>query len=163
MAQLTRADALTGTVKQTEYFSDFLDSFMKTPFGNQLGRVVNQDSVNQSLRNIISTNIGERMFQPSIGSNINKLLFEPLSVSEFRGGVGITTLEFMIRNAIEKNEPRVILVDVSVKSAVSDRNIMSTLSRTGIPDENTVYITISYRLINKVDIINFNYVLKRVR
>jgi phage baseplate assembly protein W len=163
MAALTRADVLTGTVKQPEYFSDFLDSFMKTPFGNQLGRVINDDSVKQSLKNIISTNLGERMFQPAIGSNVNKLLFEPLSVSEFRGGVGVTTLEFMIKNAIEKNEPRIILIDVIVKTAVSNRDISSTLSRAGIPDENSVLITIAYRLINKVDIINFNYVLKRVR
>jgi phage baseplate assembly protein W len=161
MAQLTRADALTGTVKQQEYFSDFLDSFMKTPFGNQLGRVLNEDSVNQSLRNIIMTNVGERMFQPFIGSNVYKMLFQPLSVQEFRSGVGVTTLEFMIKDAIEKNEPRVILINVGVKSAVTDA--LGTQSRAGIPDENTVMITIVYRLINKVDPITFNYVLKRVR
>jgi len=158
---LTRADALTGTVKQQEYFSDFLDSFMKTPFGNQLGRVLNEDSVNQSLRNIIMTNVGERMFQPVIGSNVYKMLFQPLSVQEFRAGVGVTTLEFMIKNAIEKNEPRVILIDVGIKSAVADS--FGTQSRAGIPDENSVMITITYRLINKVDPITFNYVLKRVR
>ena len=158
---LTRADALTGTVKQQEYFSDFLDSFMKTPFGNQLGRVLNEDSVNQSLRNIIMTNVGERMFQPVVGSNIYKMLFQPLSVQEFRAGVGVTTLEFMIKNAIEKNEPRVILIDVGIKSAVADS--FGTQSRAGIPNENSVMITITYRLINKVDPITFNYVLKRVR
>jgi phage baseplate assembly protein W len=158
---LTRADALTGTIKQQEYFSDFLDSFMKTPFGNQLGRVLNEDSVNQSLRNIIMTNVGERMFQPVIGSNVYKMLFQPLSVQEFRAGVGVTTLEFMVKNAIEKNEPRVILIDVGVKSAVADA--LGTQSRAGIPDENSVMITIVYRLINKVDPITFNYVLKRVR
>jgi len=134
---------------------------MKTPFGNQLGRVLNEDSVNQSLRNIIMTNVGERMFQPIIGSNVYKMLFQPLSVQEFRSGVGVTTLEFMIKDAIEKNEPRVVLIDVGVKSAVSDS--FGTQSRAGIPDENSVMITIVYRLINKVDPITFNYVLKRVR
>ena len=160
MAQLSRADALTGTVKQQEYFSDFLNSFMKTPYGNQLGRVINEDSIQQSLRNIISTNVGERMFQPGIGSNVFKMLFEPLSTQEFRAGAGVTSLEFMIKDAIQKNEPRVLLIDVSVKSAVSPGD---TFYRAGIQDDQSVMITIIYRLINKVDPITFNYVLKRVR
>jgi phage baseplate assembly protein W len=160
---LTRADALTGTTKQQEYFSDFLNNFNKTPLGNQLGRVTNEEAVNQSLRNIISTNVGERFFQPGIGSNIYKMLFEPLSVQEFRGGMGVTTLEFMIRNAIEKNEPRVILIDVRIQSAIAERDSSGQQYRAGIVGENSVLITISYRLINKVDPITFNYVLKRVR
>jgi len=160
---LTRADALTGKTKQQEYFSDFLNNFNKTPVGNQLGRVINEDSVNQSLRNIISTNVGERPFQPGLGSNVYKMLFEPLSVNEFRGGQGITSLEFLIRNAIEKNEPRVILIDVNVKSAVAERDYLGQQFRNGIVGENSVIITIAYRLINKVDPITFNYVLKRVR
>lgn len=160
---VTRADALTGTLKQQEYFSDFLNNFTKTPVGNQLGRVINEDAVNQSLRNIISTNVGERFFQPGVGSNIYKMLFEPLSVQEFRGGTATTTLEFMIRNAIEKNEPRVILSDVQVQSAISERDALGQMYRAGVVGENSVIITIVYRLINKVDLITFNYVLKRVR
>lgn len=160
---LTRADALTGTVKQQEYFSDFLNNFNKTPFGNQLGRAVNEDSVNQSLRNIISTNVGERFFQPNIGSNIYKMLFEPLSTQEFRGGTSITNIEFLIKNAIEKNEPRVVLIDVAIKSAVAERDSRGQQFRVGIADEHSVSITITYRLINKVDPITLTYVLKRVR
>lgn len=160
---VTRADKLTGTLKQQEYFSDFLNNFNKTPIGDQLARTLNEDSVNQSLRNIISTNVGERPFQPGIGSNVYKMLFDPMSIQEFRGGPGITTLEFLIRNAIEKNEPRVILIDVQVKSAVAERDYYGQQYRNGIVGENSVIITIAYRLINKVDPITFNYVLKRVR
>ena len=160
---VTRADALTGTVKQQEYFSDFLNNFNKTPVGNQLGRVINQDSVNQSLRNIITTNVGERFFQPGIGSNVYKMLFEPLSVQEFRGGAATTTLEFMIRSAIEQNEPRVILLDVTVESAVSSLAESGQMYRDGIVGENSVIITITYQLINSSNPITLNYVLKRVR
>lgn len=160
---LTRADALTGTVKQQEYFSDFLNNFNKTPFGNQLGRAVNEDSVNQSLRNIISTNVGERFFQPGLGSNVYKMLFEPLSVLEFGSGSSITNIEFLIRNAIEKNEPRVILIDIAIKSAIAERDSRGQQFRAGIADDNSVLIAITYRLINKVDPITLNYVLKRVR
>jgi len=160
---LTRADALTGTTKQQEYFSDFLNNFNKTPVGNQLGRAVNETSVNQSLRNIIATNVGERFFQPSVGSNIYKMLFEPISTQEFGAGSAITTLEFLIRNAIEKSEPRVILIDVSVKTTISETQTLDQLYRAGIVEENSVMISILYRLINKVDPITLNYILKRVR
>lgn len=160
---ITRADALTGAVKQQEYFSDFLNNFNKTPLGNQLGRVINEDSINQSLKNIISTNIGERFFQPNVGSNVYRMLFEPMSVQEFKGGTPVATLEFMIKNAIEKNEPRVILIDVNVKSALADRDSKGQQFRAGIADEHSVFITITYRLINKVDPITLTYVLKRVR
>lgn len=160
---ISRADALTGTIKQQEYFSDFLNNFNKTPIGNQLGRVINEDAVNQSLRNIITTNVGERPFQPNIGSDVYKMLFEPMSVQEFRGGNSVTNLEFLIRNAIEKGEPRVVLIDVTVKTSIAERDYYGQQYRNGIVGENSVIISITYRLINKVDPITFNYVLKRVR
>jgi hypothetical protein len=162
---LTRADTLTGTTKQQEYFSDFLDNFTKTPYGNQLGRATNEQSVNQSLRNLISTNLGERMFQPMIGSNVYRALFEPLTTISESNKVGsvMTSLEFFIRNTIENNEPRVILVDVIVKSAFNDPNLDQLKFRTGITDDSSVIISIIYRLINNINPITLNYILKRVR
>ena len=55
---ITRADSFTPLKKNLEFFSDFLDSFAKTPIGNQLGRVINEQSVNQSMINLIKTNLG---------------------------------------------------------------------------------------------------------
>ena len=72
----TRAESISPKGKQGEFFSDFLNSFAKTPVGNQLGRVTNEKSVNQSLRNLIKTNLGERFFQPIVGSDVNASLFE---------------------------------------------------------------------------------------
>ena len=64
---ITRADTLTATQKKLEYYSDFLDNFDRSPIGNELGRAVNEKSVNQSIRNLLFTDYGERMFQPTIG------------------------------------------------------------------------------------------------
>ena len=72
----TRAESISPKEKQGEFFSDFLNSFAKTPVGNQLGRVTNEKAVNQSLRNLIKTNVGERLYQPLIGSDVNASLFE---------------------------------------------------------------------------------------
>ena len=59
MATITRANTLTAAKKQQEFFSDFFDSFVKTPFGNDLARITNERDVNQSLKNLIQTNLGE--------------------------------------------------------------------------------------------------------
>lgn len=140
---ITRAQALSGTRKQREFFSDFVTSFKKTPAGDQLGRVINEDSVNQSLRNLIKTNIGERLFQPILGSDIYALLFEH-NTDQNRDLV--TTY---IRALINNNEPRVNLLNVEL-----------------IPDlvnENRIEVNLTYNLINNPDPINLTILLKRVR
>jgi phage baseplate assembly protein W len=48
MSRVTRAQSLTPS-KTNEYFSDFLNSFAKTPVGNQLAKVSNERSINQAL------------------------------------------------------------------------------------------------------------------
>jgi phage baseplate assembly protein W len=140
---VTRADSLTGTTKQKDFFSDFLTSFAKTPLGNQLGRVTNEQSVNQSLRNIIKTNLGERLFQPLIGSDVYNILFENNTPEN------ISLLELFIENAIRNSETRVNLVQVIVN--------------TEIMDENSVEISLIYNLINNPEPITLTILLKRVR
>lgn len=140
---VTRADTLTGTKKQAEFFSDFVTSFAKTPYGDQLGRVINNDSVNQSLRNLVKTNLGERLFQPTVGSNIFATMFEH-NLSE-----NIDMIEMYIDNMIKNNEPRVNLIGVSAQVSPSN--------------ENAVQVTIVYNLINNPDPVTLNILLKRVR
>lgn len=139
---VTRADALTGTTKQKEYFSDFVTGFDLTPFGNQLGRVTNEQAVNQSLRNLIKTSLGERLFQPTVGSDVYSMVFENTVPED------ITLLELFIKNTIDNNEPRVNLLGVDVKDQTN---------------ENALEITIYYTLINNPEPITLTVLLKRVR
>jgi len=140
---ITRADTLTGTKKYRETFSDFLNNFDKTPYGNDMGRVIDNKAVEQSLRNLIKTNIGERLFQPNIGSNIYALLFEHNIIEN------LDAVEMFIQNTIRNNEPRVFLQKVMIQS---DQN-----------NENAVNITLIYNLINNPEPITLNILLKRVR
>jgi phage baseplate assembly protein W len=160
--QLSRADTLgTANSKKAEYFSDFLNSFAKTPIGNQLGRVTNEQSVNQSLRNLIFTNLGERPFQPDVGSNIRNLLFDPNNGDEI-----FSTIENYIENVIERNEKRVILNSVSVQSGASFtsvNNFSGVNEKNAGFDENSVLIRIVYNLINNPAPITLTVILKRVR
>jgi len=139
---VTRADVILNTRGKQEFFSDFLDSFAMTPVGNQLGRVVDAESVNQSIKNLILTSTGERLFQPLIGSNIYNSLFELNSTIE------ASTIEFLIETTIKNNEPRASVNSVTVISN---------------PDNYTLSINIVYNLINSTDPITLNFTLKRVR
>lgn len=140
---LTRADTFTGSKKQIEYFSDFMTSFAKTPVGNQLARVTNEQAVMQSLKNLIRTNLGERLFQPTVGSDVMATLFE-LNTDEARD-----SLELFISNTVENNEPRV--------------NLLQTIVNTDGINENQIEITLIYNLINNPTELTLNLVLKRVR
>jgi len=150
----TRAESISPKEKQGEFFSDFLNSFAKTPIGEQLGRVTNEKAVNQSLRNLIKTNVGERLYQPFIGSNVNASLFD--NNTEYQ----INSLQFFIETTIRNNEPRVNLVNVLIESSL-DFNT----SETNVPiNENEIIITIVYTLINSnQEIILTIPLLKRVR
>lgn len=142
MSRLSRAETLTGSNRKTEYFSDFLTSFAKTPVGDQLARVTNERSINQSLKNLILTNLGERLFQPYIGSDVTATLFE----NNFEED--LNDIEFYIENTIKNNEPRVNLLGVEVKNGISEHEIV---------------VTIYYNTINNSEPITFEYILKRVR
>lgn len=162
MATYTRADALTRTTKKTEFFSDFTDSFAKTPVGDQLARVLNEQSVNQSLRNIIKTNLGERPFQPNLGSDVYATLFD-LNTNE-----SVKDLELIIESAININEPRVNLLKVYVKTNLDVPEIYEIPEKSNIyipaaTDENSIEVTIIYNLINNPEPINLSVILKRVR
>lgn len=140
---ITRADTFTEAKKKIEFFSDFVDSFAKTPYGNQLSRLTNEKSVNQSLKNLILTNIGERLFQPFVGSNVKASLFEPNTITT------LSSLEFYIQNTIENFEPRV--------------NLIRVVAESNLNNENEIIITLIYNLINNPENITFTFLLKRVR
>lgn len=141
-SRLSRAQTLTPGGKVTELYSDFLTSFSKTPVGNQLAKVINERSINQSLKNIILTDLGERPFQPNFGSNIRAMLFEN-SMED-----NLSTLELYIANSINQNEPRVNLIEIKLQTSESD---------------NELAVNILYNTINNPEPVLFTYIFKRVR
>lgn len=138
---VSRADKFTQTQKQ-EYFSDFLNNFDNHPVNNTLARVINENSVKQSIRNLILTNFGERLYQPTIGSDITKSLFEPNDV------VTAENITFFIKNTIKQNEPRAVLLEVNVYPN---------------PDRNLFDVNLVFSLINNNIPVSLNVILKRVR
>lgn len=138
----TRADRYTQLNKIPDMFSDFLTDLTPHPITKDLARVRNDQSVRQAIKNLILTNYNERMFQPQIGSNVARSLFEP------NDSVMRDDLEDAIRNTIEYNEPRAQLLSVDVLPA---------------PDQYTVSINIVFALINTTEPQSLDVILRRVR
>jgi phage baseplate assembly protein W len=151
---INRADALTGTHKKEEYFSDFLDDFDKTPFGDQLARSTNEQSINKSLIHLIKTDLYERLFQPGIGSNVNASLFEMNDI------ISTNSLQFHIETTIGNYETRINLIAVKVISMVNQNETTSSLIS---PNENSVKIIIVYNVINNPTPITLSFILKKIR
>lgn len=75
---MSRADTRTRREATEELYSDFDSSFDKNPVTGALARVVNDDAVKQSLRNLILTMRGEWAHHPFLGSKVYGALFEPV-------------------------------------------------------------------------------------
>lgn len=102
--------------KQNRVYIDLDLNFGIHPFTNDVIEKVNEDSIKQSLKNLILTRNYERPFHPEIGCQITSLLFEPYN--EFTANV----IRRTIYSVVEKFEPRVILNDVELNMGDTDDN-----------------------------------------
>ena len=125
-----------------DLFSDFLMDFSVHPEKNDLVRSVNETAVKRSIRNLLLTNKYERFFAPSIGSDINKLLFENISASVSYA------LKDRITNTIKMYEPRCRLIDVNVIP---------------VEEQNGYYIDIQFATINTTTPVLMQIKLNRIR
>lgn len=138
----SRADSYTQRDVQKEIYSDFLDSFAASPIGGALAKITNENAVRQAIKNLILTNIGERLYQPLIGSDVRKSLFEPndiLTSTVIKAGVEQTILAY---------EPRA--KDISISVIPSE-------------DQHELILNVVFYVINKTEAIDLTLNLKRVR
>ena len=139
---VSRADAISQTLKKVETYSDFSNSFSKHPITNELVTLKNEDSIRQAFKNLILTNIDERPFSPFFGSNVNRTLFEQF---------GPFVREDIIRHvsmAAKQFERRISLLNVDVVDQ---------------PDKNGLKINVVFSIINIPEPVNLSIFLKRVR
>ena len=89
-------------------YKDLDLSFAAHPQTQDVLEKVDSNAVKQSLKTLLNTNLGERLFEPTLGSPLRNLLFEPVDA--------ITTMAIKrsIENTISRYEPRIILELVDV-------------------------------------------------
>ena len=110
--------AITPRSRTAEFFSDFGSNLEQIPGRRDLSRKVNEQAVRQSVKNLLLTDRGERLFQPDIGCNIRGSLFENIDANT------ILIIKENIKSTIRTYEPRAEVKDVRV-NANTDRNEVS--------------------------------------
>lgn len=128
--------------RKTETYSDFHKDLTLSPVNFDLSRKIDEESIKESLRNIVLTNRGERLFQPNLGCDIRSLLFENFTPDM------VITAKDMISNAVKAFEPRVELIGVDIISSV---------------DKNILDIVIVFSVINKEEPLTLVVTLDKVR
>jgi phage baseplate assembly protein W len=110
-------------------YVDFDLDFTKHPAHGDLSTVKKSVSISRSIKNLLSTQANERLFQPNIDSGIGILLFENFS------SLTTSRLKKTIKYTIEKYEPRAKIANITIK-ADHDANAYEVLI-VYLPDNDT--------------------------
>ena len=124
-------------------FKDLSVTFKKHPVTDDLIVVKDKAAIAQAIQNLLFTSIGERVFQPNLGSRLLNLLFEPLD----NATAALISLE--IRQVLERYEPR-----IGVNSVIA------------YPDsyENGFQVELSYSIVGRQDTpVAVEFFLERTR
>jgi len=129
-------------MRNTRQFIDLDLNFIAHPMTGDVSKKFDEFAIKQSVKNLILTNHYERPFHPEIGSQITGLMFEnwsPMIQSVIRQS---------IINTITNFEPRVQLIDILVNPS---------------PDENSIYVEITFKIVNTEAPLTIDITLDRTR
>ena len=123
-------------------YSDLDFYFTSTTGRKDIALSYDEMAVIRSVRYLLLTKNFERPFQSNIGSRIESLLFEPVDA------LTAQSLKSEIENVLDKFEPRVSLVQVTIYEK---------------PDDNAYSVTIQFYIVNNVEPTAINLILERTR
>jgi phage baseplate assembly protein W len=129
----------------TDIVRDFKDldlNFTIHPVRKDINRVIGPMAVVNSIKNLILTNYYERPFQPDVGSNVRRLLFENLD------NITAITLKNEIERTILNYEPRAEVKNINVKADF---------------DNNGFKVYLEFFIVNQTQPIIINFLLERIR
>jgi phage baseplate assembly protein W len=128
--------------RNTRIYTDLDFNFTAHPVTKDVSRRYDENAVKTSLKNLILTRNYERPFHSEIGSPIRALMFEPAT----------PMLNIMLKRAmvdvVNNFEPRIDLTEVDVVSS---------------PDNNAVYVTVYFKLVNTTQPLTLDLTLERTR
>ena len=125
-------------------FKDISLSFSRNPVTNDIIALRNENAIKKSVINLVRTRIGERFFNPLLGSKVENSLFE-LNLPE-----DLSFLGDNIKVLLENFEPRIRTTEVIVDSLVdsNELNISITYDIVGLPfpQQNIEFILVPARI-----------------
>ena len=123
-------------------YSDLDLMFKVHPVRKDLVRSTNEQAIIRSVKNLVLTSHYERPFQAEIGSNVRKMLFEPIT------SMTANYLQKEIYDVIRTYEPRVTNLQVDVVQ---------------LPDQNALGVVIQFYITNSTDLTRIDLLLERLR
>lgn len=139
------ATSITEKFTKTDYrqmYGDVRSNLQVHPGSRDLQLTQDTETIKNSIFNLLKTKPYDRPFQPRLGSLLNYLLFENMDPAT------MMFAEQMIEDTIKLYEPRAQLNSVAVSPA---------------PDDNGLYITIVYSVLNNDKPITIDLILDKVR
>ena len=106
----------------SKLYSDIDFTFTRKPVTNDVALSYDAQAVIRSVRNLLQTKHYDRPFNPNLGSNMELMLFEPVSA------MSSSSIESEIRNTIQNYEPRVKLQNVQVVPSPDENAYQATLT-----------------------------------
>lgn len=132
----------TVKIQADRSFKDLDLNFRIHPVKKDINIHKNEYAIINSIKNLVLTNHYERPFQPNLGSNIRRLLFENVD------SITAAQIEREISEVIGNFEPRAQVSKVDAIAA---------------PDENGFKIRLEFFIINSPNPITINFFLERIR
>ena len=124
-------------------FKDISLSFDPHPVTNDLPVLRNERAISRSVRNLVQTIPGERFFNPVLGSQVRRLLFDFIDVAT------ADSIEDEILTTISNFETRVSNVQVQVEPR---------------PDENNFNVTVFFDIVGQsLPSQTFSFILEPTR
>jgi len=108
--------------KLQKIYADLDLTFRKVPGTNDVALRYDDQAVVSAIRYLLMTNFHERPFQPTLGSNMNAMLFEPSS------GVMASMLKDEISNVISNFETRATINEIMVNTTSDGQGFSISLS-----------------------------------
>lgn len=130
------------TTTKTKDYSDLDLNFIVHPVRKDINKNTGASAVIGSVKNLLLTGHYEKPFHPEIGSNIRKMLFEPMDA------IVATNLENEIVQVLSNFEPRVKVSSIIVKPNY---------------DKNGFTVDLQFFILNRTDPLTLKFFLSRVR
>lgn len=123
-------------------YKDLDLNFNVHPVKKDITKHTGEMAVINSVKNLVLTNHYERPFQPDLGSNIRRMLFENLDT------VTAANIEREITQTILNFEPRVRIEQIIVTPKY---------------DDNAYSVQMTFSIVNRTEPISINFLLERIR
>jgi phage baseplate assembly protein W len=122
-------------------YKDFNLTFKSNPVTGDFSSLKNDEAIKQAVRNIVLTARGEKLFQPTFGSNVRNLLFE--NFNPFTSEALADEITLCLLN----NEPRIVVTNIDIEDDNYDLNALS--------------VSVEYQIVGQPILKNFSFLLTK--